>query len=179
MSAIAANDDFTLSSISDCSRTELEVGAARQDPFFRKALAVWDAKRGPAPAPFRRDIDALDFTADVLPRLMLIEVVRKPLRFRIRLTGTQADQIHERNITGLYTDELQPRMLAESMRRDLTRIVDTGQPQWVELLFTNNRGNRRQTRILRLPLLANDATDDRPEIGFVMSFFLFKKLADV
>lgn len=174
--ALAAEDRFSLSDISSCTRTELELAAARQDPFFKKALAVWDAKRGDRFAPFRRDIDALDFSSDVLPRLMLVEVVHEPLCFRFRLTGTKADQIHERNITGLLTDDLQPSILADAMRRDFTWIVNSGQPQWVELVLTDLKGSRRQTRILRLPLLADTAADEVPEIGYIMSVFIFKKL---
>ncbi|MEC9266781.1 MAG: PAS domain-containing protein [Pseudomonadota bacterium] len=177
--AIAGHDRFTLTEFPDCERTALDVQAAWHDPFFKRAFSVWDSKRGTADAPFRRDIDAFDFPSDILPRLVLIEVLRGPLRFRFRLTGTKADQIHECNITGLYSDDLKPAMLAQSIRRDFTEIVESGRPQWVELLFTNCRGHRRRTRVLRLPLLANDSSSEDPRIGFIMSVFSFQKTAEI
>ena len=177
--AIAGQDRFTLADVSHCERTALDLETVMQDSFFKRVIGIWNSKRGAAAAPFRRDIDAFDFPSDILPRLMLIEVLRHPLRFRFRLTGTKADQIHERNITGLSSDDLMPAMLAQSMRRDFTDIVESGRSQWVELLFTNIQGHRRQTRVLRLPLLANDSTTDDPRIGYIMSVFSFQKIAGI
>jgi hypothetical protein len=76
-----------------------------EHPLLRKFYAYWMTKRGARRFPARHDIDPLDFPY-VLGNLMLVDVLRDPLRFRIRLHGTELAQRAHYELTGKMLDAL-------------------------------------------------------------------------
>jgi hypothetical protein len=67
--------------------------------------AWWQAHRGQAGMPDRRDVDPIALKA-LLPNLFIAEVEHAPFRIRYRLIGTKAVQVTGFDITGRYLDEL-------------------------------------------------------------------------
>ena len=63
------------------------IAAKIADPRLRRFYDYWTGKCGERRFPARRDIDPLDFPY-VLGNLMLVDVLRDPQRFRVRLHGT-------------------------------------------------------------------------------------------
>src|SRR5262249_29214633 len=55
--------------------------------LLARGLAYWESKRPGRRMPARRDIDPAEML-DLLPNVMLVDVVREPLDFRYRLIGT-------------------------------------------------------------------------------------------
>jgi hypothetical protein len=84
---------------------ELHPGDERY-PDLVRVLAYWNEKRQSRFAPRRADLDPADLI-DVLPRVMLADVLRDPLDFHYRLSGTGILNVHGQEMT-----ERRPRDLA-------------------------------------------------------------------
>lgn len=68
-------------------------------PRLRRAWDYWNAKRGSRPMPARRDIDPTEIP-DLLPYLVLTEVLQEPPWLRYRLVGTRQVALRGRDPTG-------------------------------------------------------------------------------
>ncbi|MGH6890999.1 MAG: PAS domain-containing protein, partial [Dongiaceae bacterium] len=75
-----------------------------QSQRIRKLNAYWQARaRGKVPS--RSEIDPVD-VRELLPNLMMIDVLGDPLRFRYRLVGTRVVQYTGFDFTGRCLDEM-------------------------------------------------------------------------
>ncbi len=74
-------------------------------PRLRQAFAYWQGKRAGRAMPSRRDIDPVEMP-QLLPYVMLIDVLPEPLDFRYRLIGTEVRAIVARDYTGLRFSEV-------------------------------------------------------------------------
>ena len=74
-------------------------------PKTRQALDYWQSKAAGRGMPSRADIDPADMIA-FLPNVVLIDVLRDPLDFRYRLTGTLIDEHIGRSVTGWRMSEI-------------------------------------------------------------------------
>ena len=72
----------------------------RCSPPIRRIWDYWDSRRGDRPLPGRRDIDPLSIPADLLPGIMLTEVLQAPPWLRYRLVGTAQVALRGRDPTG-------------------------------------------------------------------------------
>jgi hypothetical protein len=72
----------------------------RCSPPIRRIWDYWNDRRGDRPLPGRRDIDPLSIPADLLPGIMLTEVLREPPWLRYRLVGTAQVALRGRDPTG-------------------------------------------------------------------------------
>lgn len=81
------------------------VSANIRDPRLRQFYDYWMSKRGERRMPARRDINPLDFPY-VLGNLMLMDVLRDPQRFRVRLHGVNVVARMHYDMTGKLLDEV-------------------------------------------------------------------------
>ena len=97
------------------------------DPRLSALHAYWEKERGDRPLPSRTDIDpaALRF---VLGHLVLLDVLREPLRFRIRLQGTELEWWMGGNLTGQEIERLRTPALRALVRKCLTATVESRVP---------------------------------------------------
>ena len=72
---------------------------------LRRLYSYWLDRKGSRHFPARRDIDPVDFPY-ILPHLMLIDVLRSPVRFRVRVHGTERVQRAGYDLTGKLIDEI-------------------------------------------------------------------------
>ncbi|MCW0233085.1 MAG: PAS domain-containing protein [Ferrovibrio sp.] len=72
----------------------------RCSPKIRRFWEYWDSRRGGKPMPGRHDIDPLDIPSDLLPGILLTEVLRQPPWLRYRLVGTAQVALRGRDPTG-------------------------------------------------------------------------------
>lgn len=72
----------------------------RCSPRVRRIYEYWDEKRGNRAMPARRDIDPLSIPRDLLPGIVLTEVLREPPWLRYRLVGTAQVALRGRDPTG-------------------------------------------------------------------------------
>ena len=63
-----------------------------KSPIVRAGVDYWTRMRGDRRMPSREDLNPLEIP-DLLPYVMLIDVLPEPLDFRFRLLGTEHDQI--------------------------------------------------------------------------------------
>jgi hypothetical protein len=85
---------------------ELDLATDRY-PDLQQVLAYWERKRGDRFAPARPDIDPTELV-QVLPRIMLADVLDDPIDFRYRLAGTGIRNVHGNDMTGRSPRELEP-----------------------------------------------------------------------
>ena len=87
----------------------------------------WNAKKGSRRAPARSDIDPLDF-AKILPCILMYDVLRDPLDFRMRLYGTHLVNVSGHEFTGKMLNEIFPDDVEFKFRKELTNICETFEP---------------------------------------------------
>ena len=75
------------------------------EPSLRRLHEYWTEKRGGRCLPARRDIDPLDFPY-ALGSIMLVDVLRNPMRFRVRLHGSEMVRRAGYDLTGKLLDDL-------------------------------------------------------------------------
>lgn len=77
-------------------------------PDLEEVLAYWQARRNRRLAPRRADLDPPFELRAMLPRIMLVNVLRDPMDFRYRLSGTGICNVDGRDLTGLSPNDMQP-----------------------------------------------------------------------
>jgi hypothetical protein len=82
-----------------------DLAATIQDSRLARLYAYWHLRKGSRPFPARRDLDPVDLRY-VLGHLLLIDVLRDPLRFRVRLHGSEITSRVQYDLTGKLLDEL-------------------------------------------------------------------------
>jgi hypothetical protein len=122
-------------------------------------FAYWASRRSGARLPARRDLDPAAIKR-LLPTISLIDVVREPLDFRMRLAGTGLYDVYGREITGRCLGEVYNNAAADYWRSELTVVAKEGKPA----VGVHNLAWRGASHLsvlwLRLPLAADGADVD-------------------
>ncbi|MEQ8585793.1 MAG: PAS domain-containing protein [Thalassobaculaceae bacterium] len=142
-----------------------------QDEIGHEALrglyAYWDARRGDRDMPARSDLDPVD-VPDLLRHLILLDVTYDPLRFKVRLYGTEVTDLRGRDLTGRYLYEGDPTFIGEQTRPWNVETVETRRPHSVTGPFTDISDGRSGTFYrLGLPLSEDGERVDMLMIGLV------------
>ena len=98
-------------------------------PEFRRVRDYLRGKAPPGELPAREHIDPLELP-DLLPRIMLIDVVRgsgRP-RYRIRLMGSQVVTIQGKDGTGKFVEEVLT--IGPDIIAGYDRILESRRPQY-------------------------------------------------
>lgn len=122
-------------------------------PHLIRLYRYWNERRGRRALPARRDIDPLDFSY-VLGNVILVDVLRKPLRFRVRLHGDALAVRAGYDFTGKFLDQPPISDYRAYAIERCKGIVETGRPSAVE----HNRvldGRPHHYEALWLPLSDN------------------------
>jgi hypothetical protein len=129
-------------------------GSAAAARAHEELFAYWASLRSGGRLPSRGDIDPIHFKRQ-LPTVSLIEVMREPLDFRMRLAGTGLYSVYGREITGRRLSEVYSPPALDYWRRELVEIVREGRPA----VGAHNLAWRGASHLsilwLRLPLAAN------------------------
>jgi hypothetical protein len=123
------------------------------EPQLRRLYEYWLERRGARRFPRRADIDPLDFPY-LLGSVMLADVLRNPLRFRMRVHGSELTRRSHYDLTGKYLDELPIADYRDYVIERCRRLVETGEPALVH----HDRvidGRRRRYEAVWLPLSEN------------------------
>ena len=134
-------------------RTSVRVAVEWGDvghPLLSGLYAYWDAKRGDRLMPARADLDPGEIP-QVLSHLILLDVTHDPLRFRVRLYGTEVVDLRGRDLTGRYLYEGAPTSLGETTRPWNLATVETRRPHYVTGPY-EDIGNERTGTFHRLGL---------------------------
>jgi hypothetical protein len=137
------------------------------EPRLRRLYDYWLERKGARRFPARRDIDPLDFSY-LLGSVTLVDVLREPLRFRVRIHGTEMTRRARYDLTGKLLDELPITDFRNYVIERCTRLVETGEPTLVH----HNRildGQHRRYEALWLPLSADGA-----EVTMLLAALIYK-----
>lgn len=135
------------------------VGAAELDlasnryPDLARVLAYWERKRDGRFAPRRADIDPLDLV-DVLPRIMLADVIGTPPEFRYRLSGTGIGAVHGEDFTNKSPRDLKPAAFGRLIHEHYCAVVVRRVPLLHLVMLDTLQKTRSYARLL-LPLSEN------------------------
>ncbi len=133
----------------------------------------WRRKKGTRPFPTRAAVDPTELPLQILPHLMLLDLLHEGsrLRIRFRLTGTQVDDALGRNPTGGFADDSlfsnsAYQTYLEALYRELT---EAQVPLYSENLFRlAGQSVPMLTRRLSLPL---SSTGDEVDMALVGAVF--------
>jgi hypothetical protein len=104
------------------------------DPRLARLYEYWLLCKGSRRFPARSDIDPLEFRY-VLGHVMLLDVLRDPLRFRFRLHGTEMARQASYDLTGKFLDDLPVAEYRDYVIDRCKHLVADGEP----LLVRHNR----------------------------------------
>ena len=141
------------------------VREAISSPALQRLYDYWDARRRDGRLPCRADVDPIEIPF-VLGNVLLVEVLRSPMRFRIRLHGTHLVQRAGYDLTGRMTEELPNTEFRTLARKSFTQVAAEGTP----LLSKRDRelaGKSYRYESLMLPLANDGAEVDMLLIGLI------------
>ena len=154
--------------MTDLQLAETDLAEQIRDRRLKRLLGYWRAARQGRAMPARRDLDPLDFWY-VVGHVMLIDVLREPLRFRFRLHGSEITQRVHYDLTGKLLDEIPD---AEYRRHAIERCrgaVAAARPQ----RFEQDReldGRSHRYEALWLPL-----SDDQTSVTMLMCGLIYHR----
>jgi hypothetical protein len=123
------------------------------EPHLQRLYEYWLARKGERRFPARADIDPTDLSY-LLGNILLVDVLRNPLRFRMRVHGTEMARRARYDLTGKFLDELPIADYRNYVIERCTGLVETGEPALVHHDRVLDGRNRRY-EALWLPLSEN------------------------
>lgn len=124
---------------------------------LQRIYEYWSVRRGARLMPARGDIDPIDLK-ELLPLLILIDVVPGPRRYVYRLVGTHEVEMRGSDPTGKAVDEAYYGESAESTIHYLDRVVGTRQPVLYRGIYQPLRTRMQREDVLFLPLSSDGET---------------------
>jgi hypothetical protein len=124
------------------------------DDRLKRLYQYWLDRKGDRRFPARRHLDPVTIRF-VLGHVMLVDVLGPPLRFRVRLHGTEMARLAHYDLTGKFLDELPLVEYRDYVIRQCASLVENGVPLHVH----HNRilDNRLRTyEALWLPFSEDD-----------------------
>lgn len=152
--------------VDDSTEEELPLAAlahTRLTGLYR----FWDEKRGARPMPCRADFRPEEMQR-FLGYVILIDVEEAPRRFRFRLVGTEIVQSYGFEVTGRYSDVVQPPSYRAMIERHYSQAVDLARPVAHRMSFTEAPGKVHELVRLTLPL-----SDDGARVNMLMLASVF------
>jgi len=135
-------------------------------PKLRRLYEYWDGKRGEQKMPSRADLDPLEMIF-IIGNIILVDVLDgSPLRFRIRLHGTNLSQRVGFELTGKMLDEMPETEFRELAQESFTRVVSNAEPSYGRRdRLIDGRPARYETVIM--PLSSDGTSVDRLLVGLI------------
>lgn len=130
----------------------------------RQLFEYWLDRAAGAAMPARRDIRPADIP-HLLPNISLMDILRSPCRMRFRLAGTRVRDIYDREVTGLYLDDIDWGAQADYWRTAHERVADTGRPAQGVVRSLRGYKDHLVHFWLRLPLVT-----EGPEPAMILGY---------
>jgi hypothetical protein len=137
-----------------------------QHPRLRRLCEYWLARCAGRRFPARKDIDPLEFPY-ILGDIMLVDVLRNPLRFRVRLHGTNMVVRAGYDMTGKLLDQLPGPEYREHVLVRCQRLVEVGEP----LATVHDRV--LDDRLWRYEVVWLPFSDDGAEINMLLCALIY------
>jgi hypothetical protein len=137
------------------------------EPRLQRLLAYLEEKRAGRAFAARRDIDPLDFSY-ILGDVVLLDVLREPLRFRYRVVGTALANWRGYDLQGKFVDDHPDPEYRDFVLARYRETVEQRRPTGgVYDLFLD--GKPRRYQCVRVPLSEDGTTVDMIIAAFVLA----------
>lgn len=93
---------------------------------LRPLYLYWVEARGEKLMPSRADIDPVSIPRELLPNIVLVDVLSEPMRFRYRVMGTAVARMLGDDWTGRFVDEIPN--IQGSVQRQYAQTATIGTP---------------------------------------------------
>ncbi len=139
------------------------------EPEIVDLYDYWVARRGARAMPSRKDVDPVQIPRH-LPNLMLVDVLRDPLRFRYRLIGTRVVAASAEDRTGQFFDQVRFFNANPTVAKHYETVVANAEPYYTDEPFHNRQSDSTyRVRRLLLPL-----SSDGVAVDMILVYFHFK-----
>jgi hypothetical protein len=146
-----------------------EIPAEVTSEEIRRLYDYWKTRLAGRRYPARRDIDPLDFRY-LLGSIMLVDVLRSPLRFRIRLQGVELVKYFGRDLTGKFFDDIaRPELRAFILQR-AKELIEAGEPYFARREVIVDKQSIRFEAAM-LPLANDGETIDMAVLAVIFPDF--------
>jgi hypothetical protein len=139
-----------------------------QDSRLRRLYEYWLGKAAGRRFPSRRDVDPVDF-AYVLGHVVLFDVMRDPLRFRVRVHGSEMAARAGYDLTGKFLDDLPSAEYRRYVRQRCETLARHGAPT----LVRHERpleGKTRRYEAIWLPF-----SDDGENVNMLLAALIYDR----
>jgi hypothetical protein len=138
---------------------------APEAEILKRLQAYWEDKKGERPAPPKSAIDPTELR-ELLPNILLIDVVGDPPRFRARLFGSALVAAYGEEVTGKFDEEVDLDAVHAELMGFVERAVAECEPQYLRAAFTKRGGRHLQYEQILLPL-----SDDGVKVNMLLSAY--------
>ena len=141
-----------------------------QNPKISEFAEYWISIHPGDRLPSRADFDPIDIPS-LLPHLVLVDVTPDPIRFMVRLQGTDVTRAMQRELKGCYLDEAFPDFEQSLPHLDRVHVVETALPiHRIGRASIQFALDYAPVERLHLPLSSDGATVDK-----VISILLYEQ----
>jgi hypothetical protein len=148
-----------------------DLGLRIREPRLKQLYDYWCRLKRGRRFPERTEIDPLDFKF-ALGHVMLVDVLRDPLRFRVRLHGTELAQQANYELTNKMLDELPISDFRDYVLERCRNLVETARPMRVG--HKRDLGNKRLSyEAVWLPF-----SSDQKQVDMLMCAVIYDRECD-
>ena len=137
---------------------------------MQRALGYWESKRGGRLMPRRSDLDPAEIR-ELLPNLLLIDVLHEPRDFRYRLIGTGIVSRLARDYTGHCFSEFPQQREGSCIWQSYVRTVSDRRPHYSDIPYVGPDRYVRQFQDLQMPL-----SEDGETVNMVFTYAAFERI---
>ncbi len=135
------------------------------DPLLRTLYDYWCSLSRHGQLPARSDINPAAIPAEVLPYIMMADILRDPQRIRFRLVGTNMVDEWGQDFTGRFLDELMSGSYRAYLEGLYADVIDRCCAVYSESAFRWDVGRSIRTRRLFMPLACDGRAVDAVLVG--------------
>ena len=122
-----------------------------RSPMLLRAHTYWQTIRGAKTMPCRADLDPLDIP-DLLPYVILLDVLMPDGRLKVRLVGTFVVAMYDGDYTGMYLDEVDFGGIRSKVLADYAGAVRAAAPVFSDHGFRSLNGGLFDIERVILPI---------------------------
>jgi hypothetical protein len=146
-----------------------EIPGAVVSEEIHQLYEYWKSRLAGRRYPARRNIDPLDFRY-LLGRIMLVDVLPDPVRFRIRLQGVEFVKYFGRDLTGKFFDDIARPELRGFILQRAKELMEIGEPYFARRELIMDKQSIR-FEVAMLPLADDGQTIDMAIVAVIFPDF--------
>ena len=171
MNEIQPIGPLTLSSTSDGATSADAAFSAHAGPILTAGLDYWREQCAGALMPARRDIQPDDIRR-ILGHVVMVEVLRDPMDFVERITGSTVQHHNSRSYTGVPWREVDTRGPDSEIWNFMRVIAEAKTPRYTKIPYIGPHQSFLRVEVLGCPL----SGDDKMQVAKILCFVDYHSL---